>query len=1064
MTGGCLDPQLLAAFAERKLKRAEMPPVLAHLEGCPACMSAVRAAMDLQEEEPRRQNPRQWWAVAAAVVLFAAGAVIVQRVRNSDPAAQLVRLAPHTARSVEARLSGDFAWAPYRGPLRGTETGSAERMKLIGAAGELVERADSRGTAAAQHAAGIGLVLIEKPEDAIARLRSAAEQSPADAAAWSDLAAAEYATALQQRRASLYPVALAHADAALRIDPKRREALFNRALILERLGLTDAARQAWNRYLLADPSSQWADEARARLRRLPASNGASEFRRDQPRLESAAIAGDQNTVRALVARYPQQSRAWGEGEYLGRWGDAVLRGDAADASRQLAIARAIGAALVSHSGESVLRDAVAAIDGGTSSARMTLADAHAAYRRGRIAYSREEPAAAEPELRYAATQFAKGGSPMALVARYFAANTRFDQNDATGARRELEALRTEATDAALGAEIRWELALCAMLEDDWNASAALLRDAAGTFGRLGERSNQAVMQALLGTSLISLGRADEGWALRAGAFAIQSEEARANLVALSVGDAARIELRCGHRESASALLALEESAHRAAHDDVQLSNALVRRAILADDADASGIAREALIAANRIGDAELRTRAVADARFAAGVAALRSDPRGARELLGQAIDHYGTTDKFFYLPEALLARARASMRIGDGAAALRDLDEGVAAIDRHPEHLGGSVIGTGVVDARRELLEDLISLSLDRGDSSAAFAAAERTHGPLPGDDATLAALQKKLAGSDAAVLELVVLPREVTAFAVTARDVAVSRQPVARERVISLAARGDEDAVRDLYDILIRPSQSTLGRGGQLIVVADPALNGVAFAALEDRATHRRLVETMTVALAVDACSLEPWRHGSAPPSVFALALPSGDGASVALPESEAELADVGAMYRSARVVERDGASLAALADADHAAVIHISGHTQRQPGVGDAALLFRADDGGIERVTWTRLAAMHFAQPVVVLAACETLRAPSPDAAALSLGRGFLAAGAAAVIGTLTPVPDNDARDLFRAIHRELARGRSAAEAVRQSQLEAIAESQGHRTSWPSVAVLTTRIETDD
>lgn len=1066
MMDGCLDPQILAAFADRKLKRNEMPPVLAHLERCPACMSVLKATMELQdEEEPRRQPATRWWAVAAAVTVLATGGVIVQRMRDSDPATRLVQLAPRSARSVEARLSGGFDYAPYRGPMRGTEDGSAaERMKLIGAAGELVERADADRSASAQHAAGIGLVLVEKPEDAIARLRDAAERSPADAAAWSDLAAAEYATALQQRRTSLYPLALAHTDAALRIDPKRHEALFNRALILERLGLTQAARDAWQRYLVADPSSRWAEEARARLGRLPASTGASLFKRDQPQLERAAIDGDQKAVDAFVTRHPQQSRAWGEAEYLGRWGDAVQRGDAADAARQLSIARAIGAALTRGAGESLLRDAVAAIDDASSTARTMLAEGHATYRRGRIAYSRLAPAAAEPDLRHAAARFATARSPMTLVARYFAANTRFDQNDAAAARRELEALRGETTAyAALGAQIRWELALCTMLEDDWSASEALLRDAAGTFRRLGEQSNLAVMQALLGTSLITHGQADEGWAMRAEAFAIESAEGRGNLVALGVGDAARIELRTGRRESAFALLALEEAAHRAAGDDLQLSNALVRRAVMADDADGPAIAREAMSAAGRIGDAELRARAVADARFAAGVTALHTDARGARALLGQAIDHYRATDKFFYLPEALLARARASLRDGAGDAALRDLEEGVEAIDRHPVRVGGTVSGTGVVDARRELLEALILATLERGDVRTAFTAAERMHSPLASDgNATLAALQKKLAGSDALVLELVILPREAIAFVVSARDVAVSRHTVARERVKLLAARTDDDAARELYDILIRPSQSAIARAGQLIVVADSALHAVAFAALQDRDTNRRLIETMTVATAANASSLQSRQRGNPSPSILALALPSGDGASVALPESDAELADLGAIYRTAHVIERHGASVAALTDAPRADIVHLGGHTERQPGAGDAALLFRAGDGGIERVGWSRIASMQFAQPVVVLAACETLRAPSPDATARSLGRGFLAAGAATVVGTLAPIPDNDARDLFRTIHRELARGRSAAAAVQQAQLDAIgAESRDQRTSWRSVAVLTTRID---
>ncbi|HYI10893.1 MAG TPA: tetratricopeptide repeat protein [Thermoanaerobaculia bacterium] len=885
MSDGCLDPQLLAAFAERKLKRSEMLPVLAHLERCPACMSSLKAAMELMEEEPRQQNSYRWWAVAAALAVLLGAGALVLRLRDSNATDRLVRLAPQSARSVEARLSGGFDYAPYRGPMRGTDGDSAQRMKLVGAAGELVERADAEKSPAAQHAAGIGLVLVEKPEEAIARLRIAAERSTEDARPWSDLAAAEYATALQQRRPSLYPVALAHADAALRIDPKLTEALFNRALILERLGLTQAAREAWDRYLAADPSSKWAEEARAHLKRLPASTGESLFKRDQPSLESAALRGQPAAVDAIVDRHRQQSRAWGEGEYLGRWGEAVQQGDAAEASRQLAVARAIGSALARLSGESLLRDAVAAIDGATATGRTTIADAHAAYRRGRIAYSRRAPEAAEPELRRAALLFEKAGSPMALVARYFAANARFDQNDAATARRELETLRDETKYAALGAQIRWELALCTMLEDDWGASAALLRDASGTFRHLGEKSNLAVMQALLATSLISLGRPDEGWAMRAEAFAIQSAEGRGNLVALSVGDAARMELRTGQREAAYALLALEEAAHRAAGDDVQLSNALVRRAVILEDEEAPRLAREAMTAAGRITDPSLRARATADAQFAEGVALAGLDARGARNLLGKAIDHYRTTGKAFYLPEALLARARASR--ADRGAALLDLEEGLDAIDRHRARVSGTVTGTGVLDARRELLEELLVARLDSGDVAGAFAAAERNHHRLAihSEPVTAAALQAKLAGSDALVLELVVLPREVVAFAVTARDIAVSRHPVERARVVALATRTDEEAARELYDLLVRPSQPALARAGQVIVVADAVLNAVAFAALQDRTTKRRLIETMTVATAVSAGTLERPQRGSAFPSIVALALPSGEGTSVALP-----------------------------------------------------------------------------------------------------------------------------------------------------------------------------------
>ena len=312
-----------------------------------------------------------------------------------EPLARLMALAPHDARSVEPRLSGGFTYAPFYGAVRSNDGGAdPARMKLLGAAGDLISRADAKPSPASQHAAGVGLLLVDKPDAAIARLRTAADGAPGDAHAWSDLAAAEYMTALRLGRASLYPVALEHADHALRVDPRNPEALFNRALILERLGLTAAARDSWNAYLLADPSSPWARDAREHLKRLTGTTGESEFKRDQPRLELAAVTGDQKTVDAIVDRHRLQCRTSSEAEYLGRWAEAEQRRDRDGAARPLAVARAVGDALVRISGESLLHDAVAVIDHGSPELRATIADAHTTYWRGRLTYRKGQPAAA----------------------------------------------------------------------------------------------------------------------------------------------------------------------------------------------------------------------------------------------------------------------------------------------------------------------------------------------------------------------------------------------------------------------------------------------------------------------------------------------------------------------------------------------------------------------------------------------------------------------------------------------------------------------------------------------
>ena len=248
----CPDADTLAAFAEGKLARSEMPPILAHVHDCVRCMAAVEAVSDGVVRASGA--PRYWLLAAAAVFVVALLAIPVMRELASrrSPMSRLVALAPRSERHVEPRLTGGFAWAAYGGAERATDAKpDAARLKLAGAAGELVEKADRDGDAEAQHAAGIAMLLVEAPADAIPRLEAAAAKSK-DAKTWSDLAAARYAAASRLGRASLYPMALAAADAALRADPSLAEALFNRALILERLGLTEEARRAWTRYLEVD--------------------------------------------------------------------------------------------------------------------------------------------------------------------------------------------------------------------------------------------------------------------------------------------------------------------------------------------------------------------------------------------------------------------------------------------------------------------------------------------------------------------------------------------------------------------------------------------------------------------------------------------------------------------------------------------------------------------------------------------------------------------------------------------------------------------------------------------
>ena len=1074
-TRTCPDPETLAAFAEGRLSATDAAAVVAHLDTCDDCTRDVALGMEAAEEEedanadepapanvvrPRRWMP--WVAAAAAAILLVLLLPAIREAVQPRGIDRLVGLAPRSARVVEPRLTGGFAWSPYRGVPRSSGTSAdPERMKLAGAAGELAERAQHDPAAEAQHGAGVAMLLTQNYDDAMARLEAAASTSPS-AQIWSDLAAARYAAAADQGRAALYPRALAAADEALRLDPKLGEALFNRALILERMGLVDDARRAWTRYLEADASSKWAEEARTRLAELPEVRKSSRFEQDRPSIEEAAFRGDATGLHALLAEHAARACAFAETEYLGRWGEAALQKQ--DGERWLRIARAIGAGVEGK--DTLLRDAVRAIDAASPMQRDAIAAAHAAYRDGRLAYSRQQLDAAGGELARAAELFARAGSPMELAARYYAASVHFAQHDPrAGAKLErvLAAVDAHPDYRSLRAHVRWELGRARVRDYDKPRAVAILAEGAEMFRETGDRTNEAFIEAMLATALAAEGRGDDAWSSRIDALRALSAEGNPARLAAAVNGAVRADLLAGRADAALAMARLPQPV---AGDAEQLSlvlDALHFESLLESQ---NGSSRDALRTAERsaslahgIGDASLRARRLAEADVAAGAALAASDPAGAIAPLTRAIDVYRRENLPISLPEPLLLRARCAMRSGDGTAAERDLEDGMQIVERHRT---GAIV-PDILDADRALFAEAIRLRLDRGDEAAAFALAERSRGAA----ITAAELQQRLAGSGTAVVEIALLPNELVTFGVTEDALRVARRRTDAADAAALAQLADASltesgttAAAALYDELLQTMEPLLAHVQSVIVVADPRLEHVPFAALYDRRRNLHLVERVRVATASSAASLQ---HGDmrAAASLVTMTLPTGGATgTAALAQTGAEATDIGSLYPRVRSIASEEATLSALQDAlADADVVHVAGHTERQPAGGEHALLLTGSDG-VERATSRTLAELPRPRAgLLILAACETLRAPaSSETRALSLGAAFAAAGVADVIGTLTPIGDRDARTLFRELHRHLASGEGAGDALRAAQIAAIRRNE---TAWRSVALLTRCIE---
>jgi len=236
-------------------------------------LSAEEADLLAQQGVPSLQQLRQrsgsrrraglrpaTWAIAGLAAAAAVALLAVQYRAARTPAARATELMERVwsrERPRPERLS-ELPYSPYR-PVRGAQSGrDLGRMMAL-----LELEAAEQPSAESLHALG-RFALMARTEAALARAVSALEQAAAlerDPAIWNDLGAARLATEQWER-------AVEALDKALELDASYAPARFNRALAYEQRRLWIAARDEWQAYLRLDSSSPWAAEARQRLEDL----------------------------------------------------------------------------------------------------------------------------------------------------------------------------------------------------------------------------------------------------------------------------------------------------------------------------------------------------------------------------------------------------------------------------------------------------------------------------------------------------------------------------------------------------------------------------------------------------------------------------------------------------------------------------------------------------------------------------------------------------------------------------------------------------------------------------
>jgi CHAT domain-containing protein len=982
--------------------------------------------------------------------------------------ASLVAAAPPNARGVEARLSGGFAWAPFR---VGAATPS-QTLHLASAIEFTAAQARGMSTATARHTLGIAELLDGRPRDALASLLNAAKATNAPGA-WSDLAAAYYETALRQAAPELLADALAAVDRALDLDPKFPEALFNRALIVEKLGLRDDARGAWEQYLANDSTTAWATEAREHTGRLPVYVPFLELvDRDQGRLT-----GDPAAVLALARSDPQEARQRTEMEILGSWGRARQAGDEVGAMRWLSLARELGRAIARINHDLMVERAVAAIEAAAQPASDILASAHADYDAGLKAFQAQRPTDAEALLLRAASGFARTASPMELSARYFAANTAFEQGRDAEAQGKLEALLAAAPPGvdAYRTQLMWQIGVCHVAAARWGDSIRFLTQSAESFERLGEVGNAAQVRRVLALAYDRTGDPDAAWKHRTSALSGIGGRSGTGLEK-AVASIAHDAILRGRWDIAASFVDLELEIARRIGDDVHLAEALLIRAVvrerLKDRAGARADAADAALTIAKLQDPAYRSFLQAD--HMSVVARLAPTPEEASALTTAAIEFVMAKGDRMKLPSLLLQRARALRQTGRLDGARLDLDRGIAALEASRESLPRGDARWGAFCGDEELFEEAIDLAVQEEDPGRALDVAEKararvlleTYGRAPTVD--YRALPR-----DAVVVEYVSLPSRTIILTADVSGVRATVTPWTRdalaadvERLVRAFSHDETETARRtsalLYRRLVQPVAGHLLGAKTLVLVPDATLAPVPFSALVDPAGGYLLEKHVIVvapSAAVFAAAAQRGRNAVAPRSVLVVAS-SGSGEDAgALAFVDMEANAVARAYPHAVRLAEDGAQFEELGkDAAGADVIHFAGH-----GVGDdsglepASILLR-ERGKERRVAVSEIAGLRLTRTsTVVLAGCSTARGERRSSeGVISVAHGFLIAGAPSVIATLWPIDDAGSAALFPQLHARLAEGLEPAAALRAVQLEAIARGTVPASLWAALQTM--------
>jgi CHAT domain-containing protein len=974
-----------------------------------------------------------------------------------DPDRSRLVAAVGERRLLAGRASGGFAFGPESKRPRGEAAARDIPFEVLRVSAEIRKRYDADPSPSATSDLALAYLLTgDSARGArLAELRALEDETPE---ALIDLSAAYLQRARDEGQADQYSRAYDAALRALRKSPGQPEALFDRAMAADGLGLAWIAREAWDEYLAADPTGPWskvAREARARAAAREADNDRAAL--DRPRIFAAWAANDLATVREIASRRPDLAREILRREAMPAVARAKIENRPAGPS--LALARELNGIAEESDHDTLDREALVSLEAGDRE----LADAHVEFARASQALDERRIDEGSPGVIHAASVFSRKGSPYAAQAELQSALVEFfhARRDGLIDRYSRLLARYQGRYPLLRARALWMRALChgMVMSNRWQA----LLDQKEAFSLLADARQQDAARQIatqLQTSLALMGRDTEADALLGNILGAVS------VVDVPLRTYVAIETLTEHLTdkglATAALEVLRRSEGFLAKTPMLHVEAVVRTAELATSLDERIAALNSVEAATRsvgaIEDREIRSEEEV-------ILALAARSAGARAIATQTgadplVAAFRERKNEFYLLKALtlvgeelLAEGRPEL----GEPALRE------ALGIHLSSRGkteGQFERIRQFENAERTADDLVDLFDATGRPDEALDLIERLRHPeAPG-------LVPATVPREEALVSYWSLKDRVLVSVLTDHGTRHFSLPLGRLGLRNLVKRFQASvdldseaplraALSDLHTGLVAPILPMLRDVRRLVIVPDRDLWDVPFAGLASSRAEP-LASRFEISFASSLSAISRAREWTTPRSVLSIGGPAWDRSSFPelppLPESVNEAREVAAMYERSRVLTgADATPVEVRRLAPGFEIVHVATHAvanDRDPGQSFLLLSasaagpgsWLASDPGWEALSHARL---------VVLSACRTgSQRGRFGGSSLGVLRSIQLSTMAQVVVSSGDVDDASARPLLEQFHRSLLDGRTPAAALREAQLDALRRKSG--TTW--------------